>query len=162
MSLLFNKPVKKYPYDLNEEDLITLEKIRKENPNIPFDFILEFFVTIKKWTPEQHELYQKGDHEGLLKTFNTEGQNILNQIESFDKMSENLRKCEVLKFESEEESDAYFQKIIMEREKKKLEGLPDLESKIIEIPHLESKMGKIPEYEEEEEKKLSNDIVHII
>lgn len=141
MSLSINKPVKKYPYDLNEEDQITLEKIRKENPNIPFDFVLEFFVTIKKWTPKQHELYQKGDHEGLLKTFNTEGQNILNQVESFDEMSENLRKCEVLNFESEEESDAYFQKIIMEREKKKLEGLPDLESKILEIPHLESKMG---------------------
>ena len=142
----FNKPAKKYPYDLNEEEQIILEKIRKDNQEIPFDFVLEFFMTIKRWTPEQHKLYQSGDHDALLKTFNTEGQNILNQVEDFKTMSENLRKCEVLNFDSEEESDNYFQKIINEREQKKLQGIPELENKIMEIPNLDSKMTKIAEY----------------
>jgi len=111
------KPKKKYPYNLNEEEQILLEKTRKENPNVPFHFILEFYMSIKEWTPEQHKLYQNGDMKELLKTFK-DGTSTLKQIEEFEEMSKNLKPAEITNFENARESDEYFKKIIEERDKK--------------------------------------------
>lgn len=117
-----NIPIKKYPYDLNEEEQILLEKVRKENPNVPFYFILEFFVSIKKWTPEQHKLYQEGNMKELIKTFNKEeGKKILHQIEDFEDMMKDLKESEVFHFDSEKDSDEYFNKIIEERDRRLLQ-----------------------------------------
>lgn len=112
------KPKKKYPYNLNEEEQILLEKIRKENPTVPFHFILEFYVSAKNWTPEQHKLYQEGNQKELLKTFKDDGENVLKQIEDFEEMAKNLKPAEIKNFENARESDEYFKMLIEERDKK--------------------------------------------
>ena len=148
------KPQKKYPYNLNEEEQILLEKTRKENPNVPFHFLLEFYMSIKGWTPEQHKLYQNGDMKELLKTFK-EGDNALKQIEEFEEMSKNLKPAQITNFENTKESDEYFDKLIEERDKKN--GV-----KSIELPPKPMKCNtfyKQSEFKPNPNNKLSDDIL---